>query len=267
MSSRTFGSLQVALLAVSLIVFSSGFAMAQEKDSAYTNSIGMKFVLIPAGTFMMGGDSTIEKPEDDELPRHKVKISKPFYLGVYEVTQRQWKTVMGYNPSYFKGEDNPVEMASWVDIQEFIKRLNKKEKHSRYRLPTEAEWEYAIRAGTTSVNYFGNDMSQILDYAWIEDNSGGTTHPVGLKRPNPWGLYDMIGNVWEFVKDWYGENYYAKSPSVDPTGPSSGTGRVDRGCGWRGPWLCRSAFRASHDPTSPFEGDGFRLALSVGRGK
>jgi formylglycine-generating enzyme required for sulfatase activity len=169
---------------------------------------------------------------------------------------------MGDNPSKFKGDDNPVERVSWVDIQVFIKRLNKKEGHSRYRLPTEAEWDYAARAGTTSAYYFGNDESQLKDYAWYDVNSGETTHPIALKRPNAWGLYDMIGNVWEWTGDWYEARYYANSPSTDPTGPSSGAYRVIRGCGWYSDArLCRSADRYGREPANRSEYNGFRLAL------
>jgi formylglycine-generating enzyme required for sulfatase activity len=238
---------------------------AEELSNTYTNSIGMKFVLVPAGTFMMGADKNFDEASDDELPRHQVTISKPFYLGVYEVTQQQWKDVMGNNPSKFKGRDNPVETVSWEDAQDFIRHLNQKEGHSRYRLPTEAEWEYAARAGSTSTYFFGDNKSQLGDYAWYEDNSGREAHPVGQKRPNAWGLYDMIGNVWEWNQDWLGDTYYANSPSSDPTGPSSSAYRVVRGCGWNiGAGICRSALRSGGGPASRSEYCGFRLALSPG---
>jgi formylglycine-generating enzyme required for sulfatase activity len=245
-----------------MIVFSSGPATAQELASTYTNSIGMKFVLIPAGTFMMGADKDVEEEYEFELPRHQVTISKPFYLGVYEVTQQEWMAVMGNNPSKFKGEDKPVDTVSWDDAQAFVARLNQKEGHSRYRLPTEAEWEYAARAGSTSTYYFGDDESQLGDHAWYGANSGDTTHPVGQKRPNAWSLYDMIGNVWEWAQDRYGETYYGNSPSADPTGPSSGASRVVRGCGWdTGAGPCRSAYRYWDGPADRREHYGFRLAF------
>jgi formylglycine-generating enzyme required for sulfatase activity len=262
MLSMTFRALPIVLLALSTIVFFSGMAEAQDQDSTYTNSIGMKFVLIPAGTFMMGGDKSNEKTLIGELPRHQVTISKPFYLGVYSVTQGQWEAVMGDNPSKFKREDNPVETVSWDDAQEFILRLNEEEGHSRYRLPTEAEWEYAVRAGSTSSYYFGDDKSQLGDHAWYRDNSGETTHPVGEKIPNAWGLYDMIGNVEEWTGDFFGDNYYENSPSEDPTGPLSGEGRVGRGCCWFDyPSSCRSAARRWDETNVRFEIIGFRLAL------
>jgi formylglycine-generating enzyme required for sulfatase activity len=262
MISRTFLTFSIVLLALSTLVFSSGVATAEELSKTYTNSIGMKFVLIPAGTFMMGADKEFEEAEDYEQPRHQVTISKPFYLGVYEVTQQQWKDVMGNNPSNFKGRDNPVETVSWEDVQDFIRRLNQKEGHSRYRLPTEAEWEYAARAGSTSTYFFGDDESQLGDYAWYPGNSGRTTHPVGQKRANDWGLYDILGNVWEWVGDWWGETYYASSPSADPTGPISGAYRVDRGCGWNlVARLCRSASRFGLAPAARSGYCGFRLVF------
>jgi formylglycine-generating enzyme required for sulfatase activity len=247
-----------------MLVFSSGPVTADELSNTYTNSIGMKFVLIPAGIFMMGADKDFEEADDWELPRHQVTISKPFYLGVYEVTQQQWTAVMGNNPSKFKGGDNPVETVSWEDAQDFIKRLNQKEGHSLYRLPTEAEWEYAARAGSTSTYFFGDNKSQLGDYAWYVDNSGQETHPVGQKRANAWGLYDMLGNVFEWNQDWFGETYYANSPSADPTGPISGAYRVVRGCSWfNDAGYCRSAPRGRSEPASRFERIGFRLAFPL----
>jgi len=167
----------------------------------------MEFVLIPAGTFTMGSPDSDSNAYDHEKPAHQVTISEPFYMGKYEVTQAQWKAVMGENPSRFKGDDHPVENVSWEDVQQFIQKLNAKEGKEACRLPTEAEWEYAARAGTTTIYSFGNNASQLGNYAWYDENSGNTTHPVGDKPPNPWGLYDMHGNVWEWVQDWYGPIY------------------------------------------------------------
>jgi formylglycine-generating enzyme required for sulfatase activity len=190
-----------------------------------TNTIGMEFVLIPAGEFEMGSPSDEEGRYSDEGPVHHVNIENPFYMGKYEVTQQQWRAIMGNNPSWFTGDDNlPVEQVSWDDVQEFIKKLNEKEGTTKYRLPSEAEWEYACRAGTTTRYSFGDSKSELGDYAWYAENSGsrspkkgdffvydeddwienrwkGKTHSVGQKRPNPWGLYDMHGNVWEWVQD------------------------------------------------------------------
>lgn len=191
-----------------------------------TNRIGMEFVLIPAGTFMMGST----EGADDEQPVHQVVISQPFYLGKYEVTQKQWEAVMGNNPSGFEGDDKPVEFVSWWDIQKFIRKLNEREGGPIYRLPTEAEWEYAARAGTTTAYSFGDDSSRLDEYAWYNKNSGDETHPIGQRRPNPWGLYDMHGNVYEWVQDWYGK--YPKGPVTNPQGPSSGSNRLVRGGSW-----------------------------------
>jgi formylglycine-generating enzyme required for sulfatase activity len=171
---------------------------------------------------------------------------------------------MGYNPSMFKGRNNPVEIISWLDAQDFITQLNQKEGHSRYRLPTEAEWEYAARAGTTTAYYFGSDEFELGAHAWYKGNSQKKTHPVGKKGANPWGLYDMLGNVWELTGDWFGSDYYANSPSVDPTGPSSGYYRVVRGCGWLSyENFCRPAFRDAFEEPNRNEVNGIRLAISI----
>jgi formylglycine-generating enzyme required for sulfatase activity len=195
----------------------------QAAEKTYTNSIGVKFVLIPAGSFTLKKEAKEIKNVFGEtectaittIPAVKVTISKPFYLGKYEVTQEQWYAVMGNNPAKFHGQKNPVESVSWDDAQAFINCLNQKEGHIRYRLPTEAEWEYAARAGTTTEYFFGNSASDLSRYAWYEDNSGYTTHPVGQKQPNPWGLYDIYGNVWEWVQDWYGN---LETSVTDPRG-------------------------------------------------
>jgi formylglycine-generating enzyme required for sulfatase activity len=210
-------------------------------DKTLVNSIGMEFVLIPAGTFMMGSEGN----ESDERPVHRVTISRPFYLGKYEVTQAQWQAVMGSNPSFFRGNPTlPVESVWWTDVREFIRRLNAMERGNKYRLPTEAEWEYAARAGTSTAYSFGNDPKRLGEYAWYKNNSGGKTHPVGQLKPNAWGLYDIHGNVWEWVRDWYGR--YPSAPVTDPRGPSSGTHRMRRGCGWNNAApLCRTANRYS----------------------
>jgi formylglycine-generating enzyme required for sulfatase activity len=255
-----------------ILLFSINQAQAAEKT--YTNSIGMEFVLIPAGEFMMGSNDSDKWAEEYEKPQHKVTISKDFYLGKYEVTQEQWEAVMGSNPSHFKGWfkgwfkgklQNPVENVSWDDVQIFIKRLNHKEGTEKYRLPTEAEWEYAARALGSSSYFFGDDPAQLGDYAWYNDNADDT-HPVGKKKPNFFGLYDMYGNVSEWVQDWYGENYYKQSSSIDPTGSTSGSDRVIRGSSWRNLARdARSASRYSSLPGSRGSLLGFRLALSPGK--
>ena len=222
----------------------------------YTNSIGMEFVLIPSGTFKMGSSNG----ESDEKPIHSVTISEAFYMGKYEVTQKEWKAVMGDNPSRFKGDKLPVEQVSWNDIQEFIKKLNQKEGGTKYRLPTEAEWEYAARAGSNSKWSFGDNESQLGDYAWYGSNSNSQTHPVGQKKPNKYGLYDVHGNVWEWVQDWYDSNYYSSSPKTDSKGPSSGSYRVFRGGSWDYSAVsARSAYRYITGPVSRRGIIGFRL--------
>ena len=223
------------------------------------NSIGMKFTLVPAGSFMMGsnlGDS-------DEQPVHLVEITKPFYLSMFEVTQAQWQTVMwGNNPSKFKNcDDCPVENVSWKDVSAFIIRMNNREIRDKYRLPTEAEWEYASRAGSASKWSFGDDETLLSDYAWYEINSESRTHPVGQKIPNAWGLYDMHGNVEEWCQDWYGHDYYGRSPVKDPQGISSGTFRVFRGGSWEGPTIKTSCANRDKSTTSFANRKvGFRLA-------
>ena len=221
------------------------------------NRIGIVLVPIPAGEFTMGSDSTTIYQE------HPVKITKPFHLGAFEVTQEQYEKVTGKNPSYFKGPNNPVELVSWKDAVEFCRKLSQlpKEKAAGhvYRLPTEAEWEYACRAGTTAAYSFGDDASQLGQYAWFDENSGTTTHPVGGKKPNPWGLYDMHGNVWEWCHDWHGE--YPSEPVTDPTGPTTGSYRVLRG-GSRffNAWYCRSGYRDWSLPPYRNNSLGFRVA-------
>jgi formylglycine-generating enzyme required for sulfatase activity len=210
-----------------------------EKIAKQGNSIGMKFTLIPAGEFNMGSEGI-----HDEKPVHKVKINNPFYLGTYPVTQREWKAVMWRNRSFFKGDDLPVEQVSWDDVQKFIKKLNEKEGTDKYRLPYEAEWEYACRAGTTTRYSFGDSESELDDYAWYAKNSEDKTHPVGQKKANPWGLYDMYGNVWEWVQDEWHDSY--DGAPADGSAWESGDGADRVICG--GSWClnarnCRSAYR------------------------
>ena len=223
-----------------------------------TNSIGMEFVLIPAGSFDMGSNNG----DSDEKPVHRVTISKPFYMQTTEMTQGQWQRVMGDNPSYYSscGSNCPVEQVSWNDVQEFIRKLNAMEGGNKYRLPTEAQWEYAARAGSATAYYFGNGSNQLGQYAWYGSNSGRKTHPVAGKKPNRWGLYDMHGDVWEWCSDWYGENYYSSSPTKDPQGPSSGDKRVLRGgCCYDIAGRLRSAIRLRVNPDSRINYFGFRL--------
>lgn len=251
------------------LVFSQdrfSISQAQSIPKEFINSIGMEFVLIPAGSFLMGADKSQEKEATkEEVPQHRVTISKAFYMGKYEVTQEQWRAVIGRNPSRFdENPRNPVETVSWPDVQEFIDKLNTKEGGKRYRLPTEAEWEYAVRAGTTSKYFFGNDEEQLGQYGWYTENSEDRTHPVGQLKPNPWGLYDVYGNVWEWLQDWYSADYYKHSPSTDPYGPSEGTERVVRGGGWNViARFCRSAHRDWYTPDNRLGRLGFRLIRTI----
>jgi uncharacterized protein (TIGR03437 family) len=193
-----------------------------------TPTANMEFVLIPAGEFMMGCSPGDSECNPDESPRHRVQITKSFEMGKYEVTRVQWGAEMGFDPSWSQGATLPVAMVSWNDIPQFLARVNARKDGYRYRLPTEAEWEYAARAGSTN-KYAGGVLDEI---AWWAGNSGGIPHPVGEKKPNAWGLYDMIGNGWEWCQDWYSEGYYTQSPAMDPPGPSSGSGKVLRGETW-----------------------------------
>jgi len=253
----------------------------------FFNSIGMKFVPIPKGAFKMGSPQSEKASESDER-RHPVTITQDYYLGVYEVTQAQYEKVMGRNPSYFQVDEvpdrrpesdevfkhlasssYPVDQVSWEDAVKFCSRLSalsEEEKAGRvYRLPTEAEWEYACRAGSKAAYCFGDGAESLEEYAWYGDNAQGTTHEVGKKKPNVWGLYDMHGNVWEWCSDRYGE--YPPGAVTDPQGPLEGWFRVRRGGSWR--YMdagCRSAYRFYLMQLVDFSRDGgFRLALSASR--
>lgn len=242
MNTRIFMCLTLAAVAITTLLMTVSAQRQAKKPTAtkpataeqrahssrptFTNSLGIQFVQIPAGTFWMGSDTSncprddpfternenqdcVDGVSNDEKPRHQVTISQSFWLGKYEVTQAEWYKVMGNNPAGFKSEKvggdsrrHPVENVSWNDAQEFIRRLNGMEDASNYRLPTEAEWEYACRAGST-----GDYAGDLNAMTWYGENAGNTTHPVGQKRPNAWGLYDMHGNVWEWCQDWYEGNY------------------------------------------------------------
>jgi formylglycine-generating enzyme required for sulfatase activity len=210
------------------------------------NSIGIEFVFIPPGIFTMGTSD--------------VTLSKGFLMATAPVTHSQWQKVMGNNPSHFKknGNNCPVEQVSWKDAHQFIDKLNEMEQTKTYCLPTEAQWEYACRAGSTTQYCFGDDEKMLNDYAWYNKNSGGKTHPVKQKKPNAWGLYDMHGNVWEWCEDWYGK--YPKKHVTDPKGPNSGEFRVLRGGSWVSiPGFLRSANRNNDSPGNRGDILGFRL--------
>jgi formylglycine-generating enzyme required for sulfatase activity len=223
------------------------------------NSIGIEFVFIPPGIFTMGTSDDESERGNDEI-MHTVTLSKGFLMATAPVTHSQWQKVMGNNPSHFKknGNNCPVEQVSWKDAQQFIDKLNKMEQTNKYCLPTEAQWEYACRAGSTTQYCFGDDEKMLNDYAWYDKNSGGKTHPVKQKKPNAWGLYDMHGNVWEWCEDWYGD--YPNEPVTDPTGPASGGNRVVRGGSWSSyPRDLRSADRYRYSPGNRNDNVGFRL--------
>ena len=248
-------------------------AAAQDQTQLYGLSAlldGRGFVQIRAGEFLMGAGNG----HADERPVHRVRISREFEMAKFEVTQAQWAAVMGSShrrtarggpaaiegspgsdPSHFKGSRLPVESVSWNDVQRFLRTLNARDSKHEYRLPTEAEWEYACRAGSTG------DFSGDLDaMAWYEENSEEQTHPVGQKQPNAWGLYDMHGNVWEWVQDSYGFDYYDNGLAIDPQGPAAGSYRVYRGGCWHKPAAyCRSAVRGFDFPGQPYYSVGFRL--------
>ncbi|MDD4891763.1 MAG: formylglycine-generating enzyme family protein [Phycisphaerae bacterium] len=233
----------------------------QELQCDLRRGVAMQFTIIPAGTFTMGSPDGEQDRRKDEGPRREVTLRKPLCIGMYEVTQRQYQAVMGTNPSRFKGDDNPVDSVSWSDAVAFCRKLSAKTGGS-FRLPTEAEWEYACRAGSTS-RFNGCDADLDLGaFAWHGGNSEGKTHPVGLKKPNAFGLYDMHGNVWEWCGDWYSEEAYKAADRVDPRGPSAGSFRVIRGGSWGSyPKNCRSALRHWITPTDCSNVVGFRVVI------
>ena len=270
---------QVSIVALVVLVASGSLGLAlataeEPKESGKTKSppremvvdlgkgIKLEMVLIPAGEFLMGSPDSDKDASTGEKPQHRVRITKPFYLGKYLVTQEQWQAVMGSNPSCFEGRKNPVEQVTWDKCQEFLGNLNGKfgTRRGTFQLPSEAQWEYVCRAGSKTHYCFGDNESGLGEYAWYDRNSGGMTHPVGEKKPNAWGLYDMYGNVWEWCQDCYDGGYYAHSPTDDPTGPLKGSTRVLRGGGWHNrDGGYRSANRGHFSPKHP----GFDLGLRV----
>jgi len=231
----------------------------------YTNSLGQTFVLLPAGTFTMGSPADEPGRYSDEGPQHQVTLTQPFYMQITEVTQAQWEAVMGSNPSYFSGCPTcPVEWVSWNDIQTFITEMNKRGEGT-YSLPTEAQWEYAARAGSATAFYNGGITETGTGYdpnldaiGWYSYNSGGRHQLVAHKAPNAWGLYDMSGNVWEWCQDWFGT--YPSGAVTDPTGPSSGSNRLARGGSWSSSaGYCRSAGRGILTSVYRYDIIGFRL--------
>lgn len=219
---------------------------------------GVSFVKIPSGSFQMGSNEY-----NNEKPIHTVNIQS-FYMMTTEVTQAQWTAIMGNNPSNWKGDNLPIEGVSWNDAQDFLRKLNQKDPGKNYRLPSEAEWEYACRAGTTTRFYSGDNDNDLDAIAWYFSNSGYNTHPVGQKRANAWGLYDMSGNVWEWCQDWYHDSYYGAPLDGSAWESPRGSHRVLRGGSWSSlPNCCRSAFRFINDPDDRNINIGFRLVRSL----
>ena len=224
------------------------------------NGVSFEMIKVEAGTFTMGATSEMQDPDSDEKPAHQVTLTNNYYLGKTEVTQALWKAVMGNNPSYFAGDNKPVEKVSWNDCQTFFSKLNRAT-GKNFRLPTEAEWEFAARGGNKSRHYQYSGSNSLTEVAWYDDNSGGMTHNVATKQPNELGLYDMSGNVWEWCSDWYGD--YSSTAQTNPTGAYSGSRRVHRGGSWDyDAWSCRSSLRGDFGPGSGDNSLGFRLALS-----
>ena len=242
---------------------------APPKQNRIIPGLDIECVYVKAGTFRMG---SAESGPNDEKPVRQVKISRGYWMGTCEVTQAQWYALMGTDPSKYKGDELPVEMVSWHETAEFCRKLTQRErKTSRlpdgcvYRLPTEAEWEYAARGGTNSRNFKYPGSNDPEEVAWHHPGSMDETHSVGTKRPNELGLYDMSGNVWEWCLDWYAPDYYANSPKADPVNNNYGdkTYRVCRGGSWGlYPTHCRSANRGGGTPTGNFYSYGFRVVLA-----
>ena len=243
--------------------YASSFSLSSgsnEISIPVKNGITIDMVKVEAGTFMMDATSEMQNPWDDVKPVHQVTLTNDYYMGKYEVTQALWKTVMGSNPSKFKGDNLPVEQVSWDDCQEFIDKLNSMIGR-KFRLPTEAEWEYAARGGMKSRGYRYSGSSNISDVAWYTDNSDSKTHPVGTKQANELGIYDMTGNVSEWCQDWYGS--YVSSFQTNPTGAVSGSDRVACGGSWyNNARICRSSFRSHCTPDARYGNLGLRLVLS-----
>ena len=238
--------------------------------SVEQGSLNLSVTCVPPGSFQMGSTSG----DRDERPVHTVTLSQGFCLGTFEVTQRQWGAVMGNTvadqleqarrdggPDWDLrgvGPNHPMYLVSWNEVHQFLTRLNARDPEFAYRLPTEAEWEYAARAGATSEYHFGNDTTELAEYAWYLGSADYRTHPVGQRRPNAWGLHDMHGNVWEWVQDRC--RSYSRRAMVDPTGPGSGVDRSMRGGSWGNPARSqRAAHRTCNSPASRSRGLGFRL--------
>jgi len=278
MVERKIVSRCVSVWVVSFVIGACGFAIsasavgaAQEgsASTSSTNDLGMQFVAVPAGQFPMGCSEGVKPIEcgPEEKPRHTVQITKGFEIGKTEVTGKQWVAVMGSNPSLYKGDNLPVEQVTFHDVQAFLTKMNARNDGFLYRLPTEAEWEYAARAGTADQFAGANVANSLARYSRPDEEAWYNVEqaqPVMTRKPNAWGLYDMRGNVNEWIQDWYDPKYYSNSPMADPKGPDSDAaegGRVVRGGSFHddGPWLTRVSLR-QHFPEDYQHFDlGFRV--------
>ena len=268
-------AMPMTLITAAILLIAAGAARAEESqvDEEGVLSVRlpkgetMEFVWIEPGTFLMGAAEDEVSPTSDELPQHEVTLSRGFHLARHELTQEQWASLMDTRPwrdQRFVRDwrSYPAVYISWEDVWEFIDRMNEWAGADIYRLPTEAEWEYAARAGSTDPWSFGDRLRDLIRYAWFDSNAwlAGNQfgHPVGLLLPNSWGLYDMHGNVWEWVQDWYGD--YDQAPKVDPPGPAAGTLRVSRGGGFTDGYADqRSASRSANLPGQRFSNVGARI--------
>ena len=257
-----FGSIVLVLgLAAGMAWWASGQQRGEVDAPAQgletlVNSLGMEMIKVPAGSFTMGGDA------GNQQPLREVKVAS-FYISAREVTQAQWAAVMGYNPSTYKDPRRPVEMVSWLGVQSFLEALNRMEGARGYRLPTEAEWEYAARAGGQGRYFFGDELGQLSRYAWYEARDNVGTRPAGALRPNPWGLFDMHGNVWEWVQEcWHPNHNGARSDSM-PRGGGDCSLRTVRGGGWDGSAaLVTAAVRGAYPPDDADTNTGFRVVYT-----
>ena len=273
--------LAIILAAVVLLLLPSGPRAEEKKNIAPRSIGGIELVLVPGGSFMMGqteaekrwlisyltgvhgkkyGPAIYEKWHSDETPRRRVEVG-PFLIGRFEITQRQYRELMGSNPSYQQGDEHPVESVTWNQAMEFCRRFGEVN-GVKARLPREAEWEYACRAGTDTFFHWGNLPDHGKKYGWTRVLDGH--HPVGLKLPNRWGLYDMTGNVTEWCMDWYGEKYYETGPAKDPAGPETGEAKIARGDTWCGYHeYTRSAHREFWKPDRAGNTRGFRIVVGI----
>jgi formylglycine-generating enzyme required for sulfatase activity len=224
--------------------------------------VTMDFVLVAPGSFTMGAADAFP----DTTPLHRVSIASPFFVGRFPVTQEQWFAVMGTNPSRHRGARNPVDNVSWEDCRRFLARLNSATTGARFVLPSESQWEYACRAGSTAAWCFGDDEERLGEYAWYVSNAGHTTHPVGGKRPNAFGLYDMHGNVWEWCEDVWHDDYDGAPADGSAWSGDAGSPHVRRGGSWYdSAWLARSSYRRGFRADYRSENLGFRIARPAGR--